>query len=189
MRRFAKVRLADVVDSREPFLVAGIVGDLRVINGQRGKVAIFKLDDKSAVLEATADEGLIQAHRNLLKDDELVIAQVLAQPDRFSGGLRLKVQQLWDLPTARCRFGKYLRVAVNGRAPDIAAVVRDFPPQRETTEHGELLRALPVRLAVWRETARCELQLDDRASFYPTDAALARWMAQAHEQRAEVVYD
>lgn len=189
VRRFAKVRLADVVDSREPFLVAGIVGDLRVINGQRGKVAIFKLDDKSAVLEATADEGLIQTHRNLLKDDELVIAQVLAQPDRFSGGLRLKVQQLWDLPTARCRFGKYLRVAVNGRAPDIAAVVRDFPPQRETTEHGELLRALPVRLAVWRETARCELQLDDRASFYPTDAALARWMAQAHEQRAEVVYD
>ncbi|MGQ9725199.1 MAG: DNA polymerase III subunit alpha, partial [Tepidimonas sp.] len=189
VRRFAKVRLADVVDSREPFLVAAIVGDLRIINGQRGKMAVFKLDDKTAVLEATADEGLIQAHRTLLKDDELVIAQVLAQPDRFSGGLRLKVQQLWDLPGARCRFGKYLRVEVNGRVPDIAGLVRDFPPQRELTEHGELRRALPVRLAVWRETARCELQLDDRASFYPSDAALARWMAQAHGQRAEVVYD
>jgi DNA polymerase-3 subunit alpha len=189
VRRFAKVPLAQVADSREPWLVAGIVSELRVINGQRGKVAIFKLDDKSAVLEATADEALIQAHRALLRDDELVVAQVLAQPDRFSGGLRLKVQQLWDLPAARCRFGRYLRAVVRDRVPDIAALVRDFPPQREMTEHGELLRALPVRLQVWRPSARCELQLDDRASFYPTDAALARWMAQAHEQRAEVVYD
>ncbi|MCX7692808.1 DNA polymerase III subunit alpha [Tepidimonas taiwanensis] len=189
VRRFAKVRLADVVDSREPFLVAGIVGELRIVNGQRGKVAIFALDDKTAVLEATADEALIQAHRTLLKDDELVIAQVLAQPDRFSGGLRLKVQQLWDLPTARCRFGRYLRVAVRETLPDIAAVVRDFPPQREVTEHGELRRALPVRVVLRRPTARCELQLGERAHFFPTDAALARWMAQADERQAEVIYD
>ena len=44
---FAKRRIADLVDSREPQLLAGIVGDLRVVNGQRGRVAIFKLDDKS----------------------------------------------------------------------------------------------------------------------------------------------
>ena len=29
----------------------------------------------------------------------------------------------------------------------------------------------------------------DRALFFPTDAALASWMAQAHEQRAEIVFD
>ena len=32
----------------------------------------------------------------------------------FSGGFRLNVQQVWDLATARCRFGKYLEVKVNG---------------------------------------------------------------------------
>ncbi|MGZ5131644.1 MAG: DNA polymerase III subunit alpha, partial [Caldimonas sp.] len=41
VRRFAKLRLADVLDSREPLLLAGIVSDLRVVNGQRGRVAIF----------------------------------------------------------------------------------------------------------------------------------------------------
>ncbi len=188
VRRFAKTPVGDVVDSRDPQLLAGIVSDLRIINGQRGKVAIFKLDDKSGTLEATADENLINTHKNLLKDDELVIAQVLAQPDRFSGGLRLKVQQLWNLGAARCRFGKFLRVTVNGPALDVGALVREFPPQRELTEQGELVRGLPVRLQVLRETARCELHLDDRSLFFPSDAALASWIAQAHNRQAEIVF-
>lgn len=189
VRRFARTELADVKESRDPVILAGIVTDFRVINGQRGKLALFKLDDKTAVLEVSADENLINLHRNLLKDDELIIVQALAQPDRFSGGLRLKIQQIWDLAAARCRFGKYLRVAVNGQAPAVAALVREFPPKREITDQGELTRGLPVRLALLREGAQCELQLDDRALFFPTDAALASWMAQAHEQRAEIVFD
>jgi DNA polymerase-3 subunit alpha len=188
VRRFAKTPVGDVVDSRDPLLLAGIVSDLRIINGQRGKVAIFKLDDRSGTLEATADENLINTHKNLLKDDELVIAQVLAQPDRFSGGLRLKVQQLWNLGAARCRFGKFLRVTVNRPALDVGALVREFPPQRELTEQGELVRGLPVRLQVLRETARCELHLDDRSLFFPSDAALASWIAQAHNRQAEIVF-
>ena len=189
VRRFARTRLADVVDSRDPVLLAGIVSDFRVINGQRGRLAFFKLDDKTAVLEVSADEHLINIHRALLKDDELLVVQALAQPDRFSGGLRLKVQQIWDLPTARCRFGKYLRVAVNGHPPPVARLVREFPPRRDQTEQGELVRGLPVRLALQRNGAQCELQLDDRALFFPTDAALAGWAAQADGQRAEIVFD
>ncbi|MEY2683922.1 MAG: polymerase subunit alpha, partial [Pseudomonadota bacterium] len=189
VRRFARTPVGDVTESRDPQLLAGILTDLRIINGQRGKVAIFKIDDKSGAQEATADEALINAHKNLLKDDELVIAQVMVQPDRFSGGLRLKVQQLWDLGAARCRFGKYLRVAVNGQVPDVAGLVREFPPQREQTEQGELVRGLSVRLQVLRETARCDIQLDERSMFFPSEAALARWMAQAHDRQAEIVFD
>jgi len=189
VRRFARTELADVKESRDPVILAGIVTDFRVINGQRGKLALFKLDDKTGVLEVSADENLINTHRNALKEDELIVVQAVAQPDRFSGGLRLKIQHIWDLAAARCRFGKYLRVAVNGKAPAIAELVREFPPKREVTEQGELVRGLPVRLALHRPGAQCELQLDDRALFFPTDAALASWMAQAHEQQAEIVFD
>jgi len=189
VRRFARTELGDVKESRDPVILAGIVTDFRIINGQRGKLALFKIDDKTAVLEVSADENLINLHRNLLKDDELIVVQAVAQPDRFSGGLRLKIQQIWDLAAARCRFGKYLRVAVNGTAPAVATLVREFPPKRELTDQGELVRGLPVRLALQRAGAQCELQLDDRALFFPTDAALASWMAQAHERRAEIVFD
>jgi DNA polymerase-3 subunit alpha len=189
VRRFVKRQVGDLIDSREPQLLAGIVTDFRVINGQRGKLALFKLDDKSGTIEATADEGVINAHRNLLKDDELVIVMARLQPDRFTGGFRLSVNQVWDLATARCRFGKFLRVAVNGKAPDIRRMVRDFPPRREMSEQGELVRGLSVRLAVKREEAVAELQLGEEAKFFPTDAALASWMAQADQGQAQIVYE
>ncbi|WP_374665709.1 DNA polymerase III subunit alpha [Ramlibacter sp.] len=189
VRRFARRAIGDLVDTKEPLLLAGIVGDLRIITGQRGRLALFKLDDKTDVIDAAADESVFNPHRAWFKDDELVVVMAKLQPDRFSGGFRLNVTQIWDLATARCRFGKYLRVAVNGQAPDIARLLRDFPPRREPSEAGELVRGLGVRLLVEREAARAELQLGDDAKFFPSDAALASWMAQAHEGLAQVVYE
>ena len=189
VRRFAKREIADLLDSREPQLLAGIVTDLRIINGQRGRVAIFKLDDKSEAIEAVANEELINANRDLLKDDELIIVQGKVQPDRFSGGLRLTVAQVWDLAAARCRFGKYLRVAVNGSVPPVAEVLRDFPSRRVESDLGDLPQGLTVRLALHREKASGELDLGEAARFYPTDAALDRWRAGAHHGQATVVYD
>jgi len=189
VRKFAKRKIEDLIDSREPQLIAAIVTDLRVVNGQRGKLALFKLDDKTGVMDARADEGVLNAHRNQLKDDELVIVQASLQPDRFAGGFILKVTQVWDLEEARCRFGKYLRVAVNGTAPDVARLVKDFPPRRQTGEQGDLLRGLSVRLSLRREGVTAELQLGEAAKFYPSDAALASWMAQADRGLVQVVYE
>jgi DNA polymerase-3 subunit alpha len=187
VRQFARRQIADLVDTREPQLLAGIVGDLRVVNGQRGRVAIFKLDDKSEYIEAVANEELIDAHRDLLKDDELIIVQGKVQPDRFSGGLRLNVQQVWDLAAARCRFGRYLRVPVNGgEPPPVVELLREFPARRVSTEQGELVQGLSVRLILQRERAEGVVDLGDAARFYPSDAALARW---ARSAPARIVYD
>jgi DNA polymerase III subunit alpha len=187
--RIARRRIADLLDSREPQLLAGIVGDLRVVNGQRGRVAIFKLDDKTEAIETVVNEDLLNANRDLLKEDELVIVQGKVQPDRFSGGLRLNATQVWDLAAARCKFGKFLRVDVNGSVPPVAEVLRDFPVRRIATEHGDLPQGLTVRLQLHRQRASGEIDLGDAARFYPTDAALERWRAGAHGGRAVVVYE
>ena len=193
VRRFAKRQIADLIDTREPQLLAGIVSDLRVINGQRGKLALFKLDDKSGVIEARADEALINSHRHLLKDDQLIIVMGKLQPDRFAGGMQLTVNQIWDLDQARCRFGKFLRVTVNGHAPDVAHLLQTFPAVREQTGQGELIRGLGVRLLVSRTgssgAARAELALDENRRFFPSDAALAQWRAQADQGQAVIVYE
>ena len=189
VRQIVRTRLDDLMDSREPQLLAGIVSDMRIINGQRGKLAIFKLDDKSSVIEATADEATIHTFRNTLKDDELVIVMGKAQPDRFSGGLRLSIQQVWDLPQARCRFGKYLRVQVNGNAPNLSRLLQDFAPRVDSSEQGDLVRGLSVRLHILREGAQAELELGDEAKFFPSDAALASWMAQAYQGQAQIIYE
>ncbi|MDB5859081.1 MAG: dnaE1, partial [Ramlibacter sp.] len=62
VRRFCKRRIEELVDTREPLLLAGIVNDMRVINGQRGKLALFKLVDKTDMIEAAADESVFSPH-------------------------------------------------------------------------------------------------------------------------------
>ena len=189
VRSFVKTRIDDLMDSREPQLLAGIVSDMKTINGQRGRLVIFKLDDKSATIEATADEATMNAYRNILREDELVVVMGKVQNDRFSGGLRLSINQVWDLNQARCRFGKYLRVAVNGTVPDVARIVREHPARIEASEQGNLVRGLGVRLQVLREGANAEIELGDNAKFFPSDAALASWMAQAHKGQAQIIYE
>ena len=196
VRRFAKLKLDDLMDSRDSRILAAIVTDLRVINGNRGKVVIFKLDDKTDTLEATVDEATYNANRNVLKDDELVIVQGTLQGASERFGRRFKVTQVWDLEAARCKFGKYLHVSVNGVAPDVARLVKDFPPRREMTGQGELQRSLPVRLSLKRHAdfdnapfeVTGELALGEQARFFPTNAALASWMAQADAGAAHIVY-
>lgn len=192
VRQFVRREIADLGDSRDPQVVAGIVGDLRIVNGNRGRVAIFKLDDKSGFIEAVADEKTLDANKELLRDDELLVIQGRVQPDRFSGGLRLNVQQVWDLPTARCRFGRFLQVKLGSAGLDalqpLAALVQEFPARRLVTEEGERLQGLPVRLALQREQAVGVIDLGDAGRFFPSDAALDRW-GRSVPGGATVVYD
>jgi DNA polymerase III subunit alpha len=156
------------------------------------------LDDTSGQIETTVDDVTMQANRNLFKEDELIIVMGVIQADRFSGGSpRLKISQVWDLPTARCRFGKHLKVDIGdctgNLAPDVSRLLREFPPMKVQTEQGELQRGMSIRVAVARTAGlgvvNAELQLGDDAKFYPSDAALASWMAQSGIAKSYIVYE
>ena len=189
VRRFCRQPIADLVDSREPQLLAGIVTDPRTVNGQRGKVVIFKLDDGSDAIEAVASDEIFEAQRELAAEDQLVIIQGKLQPDRFTGGLRLNVTQVWDLAAARARFGRYLAVDLNGGSPPVADVLKLWPARKVEGEHGQLLQGLPIRLRLKRPQATADLDLGDDARFWPCDEALGRWRGIAHGGVAQIVYE
>lgn len=193
VRRFVRTPLAQMRDSREPQTMAGIITDFRAINGQRGRLGLFKIDDKSGVIEASVDESVLNAHKELLKDDEFVVVTGRLQVDHFSGGLRMKVQQLSSLADARCRFARYLQVSVGDTMPDVLGLLRQFPAQTDETEHGPVARGVKVRLGLLCESpqgsATCELALGDSSRFYPSDAALAAWYAQAGSSQVKMVYE
>jgi DNA polymerase-3 subunit alpha len=190
VRRFARRPIAELVDSREPVLVAGIVTDPRSVVGQRGKVFIFKLDDGSDAIEAVANDEVFDEQRELMAEDQLIAVQGRLQPDRFSGGLRLNVTQVWDLAGARARFGRHLAVELNGAAsaPPVADVLRLWPPRRVDSEHGELRQGLAIRFRLQRREATAEIDLGEAARFWPCDEALGRWRSLAHGGAATVVY-
>ena len=188
VRRMVRRRIADLQDSREPVVVAGILSDMRIVNGNRGKVAIFKLDDKTDAIEAVANEELINSTKGLLAEDELLIVSGKVQNDRFSGGLRMNVQAVWDLAGARARFGKFLRLAVNGTVPPVQEVVKTWPPKVIQTEQGTLTQGLGLRLSLKREGAVAELELGDAGKFWPCDEALAKFAGPQGEP-AQISYE
>ncbi len=197
VRQFCKRQIADLVDSREPQTLAGIVSELRFVSGQRGRVAIFKLDDGSETIEAVASEELIDAHKALLVEDELLIVSGKVQPDRFSGGLRLNINQVWGLAGARARFGRYLALAVTlppqsdpGSAVlPLAELVKTWPAHIAASDQGDVCQGLALRLQISLPAVTAELDLGDDSRFWPTDEALARCKALAHGGRAAIVYD
>jgi DNA polymerase-3 subunit alpha len=190
VRRFVRRPIAELGDAREPQLVAGIVGELRFVNGQRGRAAIFQLDDGTGSIEAVVNEEALEGTRELLAEDQLLIVHGKVQADRFAGGnLRLNASQAWDLPAARARFGRYLAVQVNGGLPPVADVIRTWPVRRSTSDHGELEQGLAVRLRLQRHGARAEVDLGEEGRFWPTDEALARWRQVAHGGEAAIVYE
>ena len=97
--------------------------------------------------------------------------------------------QVWDLPAARARFGRYMAVDINGGMPPLADVLRLWPARRVDSEHGELLQGLAVRLRLHRREATAELDLGDDSRFWPSDEALGRWRSIAQGGAATIVYD
>ncbi len=189
VRRFCRTHIASLADSKEPQLLAGIVSDVRIVNGQRGRVAIFKLDDGSEAIEAVANEEQIEAYREQLVEDELLIVQGKVQTDRFNGGLRLNINQIWTLPGARARFGRYLALDVRAGLPPLDDVLRTWPAREVHSEHGTLRQGLPLRLYLWRQDAQAQIDLGDEARFWPCDEALMRCRSIARGGGARVVYE
>ncbi len=189
VRQFCRRPIAELTDSRESVLVAGIVVDPRCVNGRSGRVLIFRLDDGSETIEAVVSEDSLGARQELLREDELIIVQGKVQPDRFAGGLRLNVGQVWDLATARTRLGRYLSVEVRHVLPPVAELVRLSPARPADAPGDEARQGLPVRLRVQRPQFAAEIDLGDDGRIWPSDEALERWRAAAHEQRAGVVYE
>lgn len=190
VRQFARKRIVDLSDNREPQLIAGIISDLRIVNGQRGRVAIFKLDDKSAEIETVANEDLINSAKDWLKDDELVILQGKVQPDRFSGGVRFNVSAVLDLPTARCRYARFLRVKVQGSLPPVKRLLSSHPARTVTDDSGlTMSQGVSVRLLITKSNSLGELDLGEEGRFFPTDDALQSWRKEAPQAEVSLVYE
>jgi len=129
-----RTSLADLSPRNDRVLVAGIVMQMRVQSGRRGKMAFVMLDDGRASAEILVYNETFDAVRNLLRDDQLVIAEVkVTQRMTDEGevtGLRIIAENVYDLPTLRRKFAKGLKLACNGNASAarLAEILQPFRP-------------------------------------------------------------
>jgi DNA polymerase-3 subunit alpha len=112
----ARTRLASLTPQNQSVIVAGVVNSLRMQQSRRGRMAIAQLDDSTARVDVTVYNELFEASRSLLKEDQLLVVEGRPQNDEFTGGIRIAAEKLYDLPSARARFARGMRLVCNGQS-------------------------------------------------------------------------
>ena len=173
VRKFVKTRLSELTESRDPQWAAGIVRSERSIPTAKGKLNIFVLDDGSCSLEITADEAVFTRLRPLLREDQLVICLLKVQNDRRSGGLRMSLSDALDLSSARCRFGKYLKITLAEQDCAQPVLCNQLVSSIRQSAQTNLSDGLPVRLHLLLAETEVDLQLGEKAHIHPSDEVLS----------------
>jgi DNA polymerase-3 subunit alpha len=152
LRSFITTRLDQLNPQPQPVLLAGIMHSLRIQMTRRGRMAVVLLDDGNARIELTVFNELFEQHRHWLKEDQLLIVEGKVAHDDFSGSLRISAEKLFDLPTARNRYARGLRITCNGGSSG-HKLQELLGPYRA----GKC----PVQIVYYSKGASCEIQLGD----------------------------
>ena len=194
VRKFIKTPLSTLTESKEPQWVAGMVKNHRFINTTRGKLYIFELDDRSDVLEISADENIFSVHKDNIREDQLLVAQVKVQSDRRDPTqLRLSLVQSLNLTEARCRFGKYLQCNLQENLHGLEEIIQIEGNQTQGT-HGTIhsappVRGLGIRINFQLQHCEAELLLGDKIVFMPTEAQVQKLVTGPLEGKAYIAYN
>ncbi len=147
-----KTRLKDLAPQQQPVLLAGVVGAIRTQMTRRGKMAFVSLDDATAQVEVAVFSELFDAHRDILKEDQLLLVEGKVSRDDYSGGLRIGADRLYDLAAARTHFAKSMRLVCDGKA-STAKLMELLSPYRNG--------GCPVAVSYRNGAASCEVELGE----------------------------
>ncbi len=158
--RFARKPLAALEPRKEVQLLAGLVVGVRTKITSRGKMAFVQLDDGTTMQEVQVFSETLDAERDKIRNDEVLIVEGKVSRDDFAGEGKVRVvaERLLTLAEARGRFARHLRLSVNGAA--------SADPQAAAQRLHALLSAYtpgncPVRIAYRSAHAACELALGE----------------------------
>ncbi len=176
---FIRTKLAELAPQQQPTLMAGVIYAIRTQMTRRGKMAFVTLDDGSGRQDIAVYSEMIDAHRDLLREDQLLIVEGKVSKDDYSGGLRVAVDKLMDLTAARTRFAKTMRLNCNGTS-NAAQLKELLAPYRNG--------GCPVRIAYRNAGAACELELGEGWRVQLHDNLLKNLKERLREENVQVVY-
>jgi DNA polymerase-3 subunit alpha len=217
VRRFVRQKIGELKEGRDK-LVAGVIVSLRTQMTQRGKMLIALLDDGTGQCEVTVFNEQFEAHKQLFKEDELLVVQGQARNDAFTGGIRFTVDTPMDLGRARTRYAQAVKVQMNGNAnalvlrsvleayrakPEDAEVAAPAPAARGGGRGGfgggdsggrgqrpsaPMPNGLAVQIVYRSDNAEGEVRLGDAWRVRPTDELLAALRSEFSGSAIEIVY-
>ncbi len=175
----ARTRLGSLTPQNQSVTVAGVVNALRMQQSRRGRMAIVQLDDGTARVDVTVYGELFEASRSLLKEDQLLVVEGRPQNDEFTGGIRMAAEKLYDLPSARARFARGVRLVCNGESS--GSRLRELlSPYKQGS--------CPVSIVYRNDGAQCRIDLGDQWRVKLDDDLIQSLAAWLKPENVQILY-
>jgi DNA polymerase-3 subunit alpha len=183
MASLISVPLGSIRPATAPMRIAGVVASLRTQTSRRGKMAFVTLDDGKDRAEVLVFNETFDAHRHLLREDALLVAEVkvmqrLAE-DGQTQGLRIVAEALYDLPAARRKFARALRLTCNGSSSG-AKLLELIEPFKSGT--------CAVTIRFQNDAANGEIELGEAWRVNLDDRLLGNLRESLSAENVQVVY-
>ncbi len=165
-----------------PVILAGLVSAIRTQNTEKGKRAFVQLDDKTAYYEVFIFSNVYEEFEHLIQKEEVLIIEGSLNTD-FSGNMRLRINTLHDIASARNTFARRLQLSVkqaqteNGLAARLEALL---PSQTEAT--------CPVFIHYETDKASAQIRLGESVNAPLDNESLGKLRKELGENRVRVCY-
>lgn len=183
VRQVVSKPLSHIAPSRNQQWLAGTIAALRTQMTRRGKMLFVTLDDGSAQIEVALFNELFEANRNYLREDSLLIVAGKVAVDEYSGGLRVSVDEIFNLRTMREVRARALRIQLNGNA-DAKRLESVLNPYRAESEGT----GMPVEVSYQTSGASCVVRLGSQWRVHVPDELIAELGDWIDPQSVEVLY-
>jgi DNA polymerase III subunit alpha len=167
-------------------LLAGVVESVRVQRTGSGRMMVMLVSDGTANQEVVVYDEVMNKYRNLVKEDAVVLVEAKVRSFRRGGDngessvfVRIAAERIFDLAGARERFGRSLRLAMNGAA-DAQKLRQLLEPYRNGN--------LRVSVAYTSAKAQAEFDLGEEWKVRPDDALLTELCSWLQPENVQVVY-
>ena len=184
--RLAKLTPPAPEEGARQQMIAGIVESVRMQKTGSGRMLVMMISDTSARVEVVVYDEVLDRHRNLVREDAVVLVEAKVRSFRRGGEdgeenlvMRIVAEKIHDLAGVRARFGRSLKLSMNGAA-DAGRLKRILEPYRNGS--------LPVCVVYTNGAAEAEFDLGENWKIRPEDTLLVELGKWLEPKNVQVVY-
>jgi DNA polymerase-3 subunit alpha len=166
--------------------IAGVVESVRMQKTGSGRMMVMMLSDGTARVEVVVYDEILDRHRSLVREDAIVLIEAKVRSFRRGGEegeenivMRIAAEKIHDLAGVRARFGRHLKLSMNGAA-DAKKLKKVLEPYRNGP--------LRVSVAYTNGNAAAEFDLGEHWKIRPDDnlmVELGKWL---EPKNVQIIY-
>ena len=176
---------------KKPITLVGLVSAIRTQNTDKGKRAFVTLDDKTAYYEVFVFSNVYEQYEHLIKKEEVLVIEGSLNSDYTSGAVRLRIDKLHDIESARNEFLRRLTLSVDKKqtANGLLDKLDELLPNK-SSNYDDMSNGgqCPVFISYETENETAELRLGSDVSAPLSDEDIKKLKKTLGEDRVNLIY-